>query len=778
MPDLFSDTQPATASATGRYAQVSPEAGLEKFDSLTYAVPAELAGLAVGDRVLVPLGRRRKMVGGYVLSLSDRTELAASRIKSIHGRDPAGASLPADLLELGQWISRYYCCPLGMVLSTMLPAAVKKGTGLVKKAYVELAEPLRQQELDQIAESFKLRGQQKKIIEKLLELTRADQAVMEVRALAGLAGARTRSAVLQLIEKGVLEESQRSQIKAVELEADEEASQSLTLNDEQNAAIDQLREALSRGFSTHLLLGVTGSGKTEVYIRVLESCVAAGRGAIVLVPEIALTPQTVRRFTSRFPKVAVLHSGLSAAQRHHQWSTIQSGQVQVVVGARSAIFAPIKNLGLIIVDEEHDHSYKQDQSPRYNARDVAVKRAQMSGALAILGSATPSLESYANAVHRKSYHLLKLTRRPTTQSLPGVEVVDMTQERGKRREYSGSASTHHLSIRLEKSLGQVFKEGGQAILLLNRRGYASFLACADSHCGWMKTCEHCDVAMVYHKDQKLPRGGLVKCHYCSYENLLPQTCPVCGKKVNYLGLGTQKIEEEITGKFPDIRMIRMDSDAMRRAEDYRQSFNAFRRGEVQLLVGTQMIAKGLDFPNVRLVGVVSADTALSFPDFRASERTFQLVCQVAGRCGRGDHPGRVIVQSYMPEHPAIQLAAKHDYQTFAADELALRKKMGLPPFQRMARIVVRDMDLSKAQGHADTLGRQLLASNESLKLGAAVHGPMPAPIARIGGYYRFEIQIIAEDATRIQKLLGRLREAGQLISDARCAVDVDPLSLL
>jgi len=763
---------------TGLYAQVALEQGLEKAGGLTYAVPPQIGDLRVGDRVMVPLGRRNKPVAGYVLSIQPTCDLDPAKVKPMVARDDRRPNLPDDLIELARWVSRYYCCPLGLVLATILPAAVKRGTGLVRRLYVDLHDPIAAASFTSIVQHHKLRGKQAEVLERAIELSLLGKLPVEAKSLADRAGARSISSIQQLVHKGLLKEVIKTEVRAHWSQQSVEAPGDLALNVDQRRALEAINTSLGHGFSCHLLLGVTGSGKTEVYVRAIEPVVAAGKQAIVLVPEIALTPQTVGRFIARFERVAVLHSGLTASQRHEQWNLIRQGWAQVVIGARSAVFAPVGDLGLLIVDEEHEASYKQDQAPRYHARDVAVKRAQMLGATVVLGSATPSLESYHNAVERRAYRLLRLPARATPQPLPRVEIVDLTQERRKRYQYTGSAGVHLLSLRLEKALHQTFDEGGQAILLLNRRGFANYIACPDHRCGWTKTCDHCDAMMVYHKEASLPGGGLVRCHYCSFENLLPRSCPVCGKKVAPFGLGTQRVEEEVRRKFPKISSARMDSDSMRTATDYQQTLDAFRNGETRLLLGTQMIAKGLDFPNVRLVGVITADTALSLPDFRSAERTFQLVCQVAGRSGRSDKPGFVIVQTFTPDHPAIQFAAHHEYEKFAQAELAHRRRAGLPPITRMARIVVRDAKLENASKEAATLGISLREANERLGAGSMIRGPFPAPIARIGGYHRQQIELVAQDAASVQRLLSSLREAGLLISDAQTAVDVDPVSLV
>ncbi len=800
MNGLFESKSPAGDVVA--YASVAPERGVDaSVDGLTYAVPRALADLAVGDRVIVPLGRGDKPVAGFITALSATPPTGAGkdfRVKPITQRDPRGLSLPGDLAELARWMAAYYCCPPGMVFATMLPAAVKHGTGSVKQTLVRPASVMESTELPRLS---KLQRAVLEAAQAHAQAGAAEGAWIELRALADLAGAKTTGPVRQLIDKGLLESIPADAVRSTPLNVDaddavnaqadipEVDGLTLELTAGQRATLEHLAGYLAgeigRGFGVHLLHGVTGSGKTEVYLRAIEQVRANGQatpaglgdagGAIVLVPEIALTPQTVRRFTARFgPRVAVLHSGLTASQRHEQWRRIRAGEATIVVGARSAIFAPLGDLRLIIVDEEHDTSYKQDQLPRYHARDVAIKRAQLRGIPVLLGSATPSLESYYNTRPEsgRGYHLLHLPDRVAGLKLPQVEIVDMARERQQR------GGVQLFSRRLEDALRQTVAAGGQAILLLNRRGYANYIACPDHRCGWMMGCDYCDTLMVYHKDASLPAGGLLRCHHCGAEQLLPRQCPVCGRKVSVFGLGTQRVEEQLAAALPGTPIARMDADTMRSGRDYQAVLSAFGRGDVRVLLGTQMIAKGLDFPNVRLVGVISADTAIHLPDFRAAERTFQLVAQVAGRAGRGEHGGRVIVQTFDPHQPAITLAARHDYPAFAAREIELRRQVGLPPITRMARIVVRDRDHVKAAQHARELAEHLQRINRDRKLEIHIRGPMPCPIARVAEHYRHEVQLLAPDAARLQRLMTVLRNARLLKSDNHTAVDVDPVMVL
>lgn len=778
-PSLFASDEPATAG----YVTVALERSIDAAGGgFSYAVPAALRGLAVGQRVTVPLGRGNKPSAGWVVEVSDVADPAVKRYKAVRALADDGPPLPGELVTLARWIAGYYCCPLGMVFGTMMPAAVKRSTGRRMRERVRAAG-------DADASVLKLSPLQ----HALHAAAAADGGWLDPRELADRAGAKTQGPVKQLVAKGLLETRRVAVVESdLDLRAQKEAAHADTpppLMESQRAAVEAVVERLHAGFGVHLLHGITGSGKTEVYLRVIAAMMDAEvgtasapaedtPGVIVLVPEIALTPQTVGRFIARFGEtVAVLHSGLTAAQRNAQWGRIRAGGAWIVVGARSAVFAPLPRVGLIVVDEEHESSYKQDQLPRYHARDVAVRRAQLAGCPVLLGSATPSLESFAHATAPPGggparYALHRLPDRVPGARLPEVEIVDLQRERQERK------GIHLLSRRLEALITSNRAAGGQAMLLLNRRGYANYIACPDHRCGWMMRCHHCDVTMVYHREQRLPSGGVVRCHHCQAEQLLERVCPESGHTTTVFGLGTQRVEEEIGRKFPGLSLARMDADTMRSAADYRRVLDAFGAGETDLLLGTQMIAKGLDVENVRLVGVVSADTALNLPDFRASERTFQLIAQVAGRAGRGRHRGRVVVQTFSPGDPAITRAAGHDFEGFAEAELESRASVGLPPAGRMTRIVLRDLDRVALQGRAGELARGLRSAVEALGVDVRVRGPAACAISRIADHHRVQIELMADGAAPIQRVLTALRNAGQLISDTHTAVDVDPVSLL
>ncbi len=524
------------------------------------------------------------------------------------------------------------------------------------------------------------------------------------------------------------------------------------------------------GFQPFLLYGITGSGKTELYLRAIEEVVRQGKEALILVPEISLTPQTIEAFRGRCGDLAVLHSHLHTAERGKHWRRIANGQVQVIVGARSAVFAPTRKLGLIVIDEEHETSFKQEKTPRYHGRDVAVMRARLENIPIILGSATPALESWHNA-EKGQYTLLTLPKRVADRPLPEVRLIDLRYDRHPDKR------PHGLSPTLEREMKKALDAGGQVILLLNRRGFATYLHCPA--CGHVEHCKFCDLSMTYHKERHL-----IMCHYCGYETKPPEKCPVCGTgQVLYQGMGTEKLQAEIQQKFPNASVERMDSDTMKRPGSHGKVLDAFRRGDIQILLGTQMIAKGLDFPNVTLVGVVNADVGLHHADFRASERTFQLLAQVAGRTGRGAQVGHVFVQTMQPDHPSIALAANHDYLTFAHEEMQVRQAHKYPPFQRMARLIVRSKDEKAGNEYADALAvafRSELdrrkAANEPADL--RLLGPAEAPVFRLKGYFRFHFQMQSASSAVLHQVLRAVLPTVRVPGGVELTVDIDPQDML
>ena len=529
--------------------------------------------------------------------------------------------------------------------------------------------------------------------------------------------------------------------------------------------------AAQKSSSTFLLHGVTGSGKTEIYLQALAHALEQGKGAIVLVPEISLTPQTVERFKARFSSgklqtlVAVLHSHLSAGERHDEWHKIRQGRARIVIGARSAIFAPVEPLGLIIVDEEHEQTYKQEEAPRYHARDVAVMRGQMENAVVVLGSATPSMESYANCKKGK-FTLLNLPERVDDQKMPHVRVVDMRQAMFKEK------GPPLFSPQLKEAITQRLERKEQTILFLNRRGYSTSLMCPK--CGYVAECPNCSVSLTYHRiEQKL------SCHICGHNAKVPNVCPneKCkNPAIRFAGTGTQKVEEVLAKLFPKARVKRMDADTMKKKDDYRHVLGDFRAGKIDILVGTQMIAKGLHFPNVTLVGIIYADSALHQPDFRAGERTFQLLTQVAGRAGRGDVEGEVFVQAFTPFHPAIQFARRHDFVGFYEQEIEFREQLKYPPASRVALLTLKGRNEEKVKFSADHLKRELEKKLKSLK-DLVIAGPAPAPLLRAENFYRYQIMLRTRSMSALSRELAVIVQSLTLPDDVTLAVDIDPVSL-
>jgi primosomal protein N' (replication factor Y) len=560
-------------------------------------------------------------------------------------------------------------------------------------------------------------------------------------------------------------------------------------NDPRDAgATQQISDAPRQSF-TFLLHGVTGSGKTEIYLQAIAHALEQGKGAIVLVPEISLTPQTVERFKARFSSgklqtlVAVLHSHLSAGERHDEWHKIRQGRARIVIGARSAIFAPVEPLGLIIVDEEHETSYKQEEAPRYHARDVAIMRGQMENAVVVLGSATPSLESYHNA-KRGKYTLLELPERVDNQKMPRVRVVDMRQAAAKEK------GAPIFSPQLKEAIHQRIEKGEQTILFLNRRGYSTSLQC--EKCGYVANCPNCSVSLTYHRIEKK-----IVCHICGFIDKVPKFCPneKCkNPAIRFSGTGTQRVEETLAKLFPNARVRRMDSDTMRRKDDYRKTLGDFRGGKIDILVGTQMIAKGLHFPNVTLVGIIHADSALHQPDFRAGERTFQLLTQVAGRAGRGDVEGEVFVQAFAPFHPAIQYARRHDYAGFYEQEIEFREQLKYPPASRVALLTLRGRNEDKVKFSAEHLRKVLASKVQSPKSKAAANemtldighstldlilsGPAAAPLARAEQFYRYQIMLRTRAMSKLSQMLAKIISTTALPEDVTLSVDIDPVNLI
>jgi primosomal protein N' (replication factor Y) len=742
-----------------------------------YRVPDELRGkLAAGQRVHAPFGAANRLVLGYCVRVESKLA-GKRRLKAVHDVADERPLLSPSMLKLTEWMADYYLCPWGQVLEAVVPAGVRAAAGTRITQFVRLPNHVAAR-LPQL----KLSTLQKKIVTFLANQEDA-VPLAQVAAAAGC----TLAPIHNLHKKGLLElESRRfdaqQSVPAVRLPSQEH----LQLNEDQRAALDAILAALhSRRHETLLIHGVTGSGKTEVYIQAIDEVIRFGRQAIVLVPEISLTPQTEARFRSRFGSVAVLHSHLRDAERRRHWEHIASGEISVVVGARSAIFAPVPNLGLVILDEEHESSFKQDSAPRYNARDVALQRTKAENVPLVLGSATPSLESWQRS-RTGEFRLLSMPRRVFNRPLPGVGTIDL------RTEFQDRRNRGAVSRQLRFAMGATLKEGGQIILLLNRRGFSTHIQCPS--CGMVMECPNCAIALTHHAS-----GQVALCHYCDYQVAAPTECPDCRfTGIHYRGLGTQRLEAEVKARFPDYRCLRMDTDTMQKPGSHEAALKQFHDGEVQILVGTQMIAKGLDFPNVTLVGVINADTALHIPDFRASERTFQLVTQVAGRTGRGDKGGRVLVQTFNPEHPAIQAAVKHDYEMFAAGELPPREEHGYPPFASLIRLVIRGPAERTTESFAEELAdrvREALAGDPAPDgSGAAdgadsvevadpaadtrVLGPAAAPISKLRGNYRFHIQVHGPDGAQLRRAVRDAADRLKAPEGVQWIADVDPIDML
>ena len=719
-----------------------------------YLVPTKLMGqLTPGLRVMVPLGKGDRETLGYCIAV-ERKEVPSRRLKELLGIVDEQRLLSDKMLQLTRWIADYYLCPQGQVLEAVLPAGVRDhaGTRLTSVLYVcnsQLATP-------------PLTTKQRHVFEVLLhsevpltatELMRAAKCSMvPIQHLKRLGLFRVRT-----------ERRQRAAIDDTPVPRQEPH----TLNPSQQRCLDTIRETLRRNeYATFLLHGVTGSGKTEVYIRAIDDVVQSGRQAVVLVPEISLTPQTVGRFRARFDHVAVLHSHLTDAERHREWQRIASGTVQVVVGARSAVFAPLPQLGLIIIDEEHENSFKQDTAPRYHARDVARRRAEEENVPLLLGSATPSLESWHRAQGTHEYRLLSMPYRVRNLPLPHVSTIDLRS--ADRSGHTRGAIHRHLHAAIAESLDH----GGQVILMLNRRGFSTHIQCPA--CGEVVKCPDCDVTLTHHRT-----ADVAICHYCDHQITAPAKCPNCAfPGIHYSGYGTQKLEQEIRQRFPEVPMLRMDTDTMQGHGAHERALTQFREGKVRILLGTQMIAKGLDFPNVTLVGVVSADTALHLPDFRSSERTFHLITQVAGRTGRGERGGQVIVQTFNPDHAAIMAATKHDYHAFINSELPVRKLFGYPPYTKMARFVVRGPNELTTLEFAKYMAASLKQHATEISLQCRILGPAPAPFAKLRGNFRFHIHIHTMEPERMKTVIRLATHGLKPPSDTLWIVDIDPLDML
>jgi primosomal protein N' (replication factor Y) len=809
-----------------RYAEVSVNSPAAQRRTFSYSIPPDL-NIRPGQAVWIPFGER--LLQGVVMELTGYPAVEETRdILDVIEPDPV---LSPEQIKLAYWISRYYLTPLFDAVSLMLPpgyerkavtfvrTTVADDTDLSsytsekalfveyllregrtsqkilekqfgqKKAQrlvswlVKSGHGVREYELEPVKARPKLdsyvrltlgtvesektlielqntpRAQKQTALYKFLKEKGEPVLISEALRLTGC----TRSTLDTLIKKGLVIVEQVEVRRDPLSDSAVNLSFPLTLTGDQETAFSTIRESLSRGNKPRpdifLLHGVTGSGKTEIYLQSLAEVVSHGKRGIVLVPEISLTPQTIERFASRFPgRVAILHSQLSLGERYDEWRRIREGQADVVIGPRSAVFAPQPDLGLLILDEEHEWTYKQQDNPRYHARDAAIKLAELSGATVILGSATPDVESYYHAKNG-DYQLLELPGRVTPYEntpLPGVEIIDLRDElkSGNRSMFSRSMTS---------AINRALAGNEQVILFLNRRGAATYIQCRD--CGFVLRCRRCDVPLTYHLDE-----DMLVCHQCNYRTRVPGTCPNCGsKRIKFLGVGTQKLEEEARAAFPGARLLRWDSDTTGRRDSHRRILEKFKKHEADILIGTQMITKGLDLPQVTLVGVISSDTALNLPDFRAGERTFQLLTQVAGRAGRGPLGGQVIIQTYSPDHYAIQAAARHDYQGLYSREIEYRRQLRYPPFSQLASMIFSHRNENACQKEAERLKRLI---NNEINMrgisGMSIIGPAPAFIHRLRGRYRWQIVLRGNDLSEF---------LGVIPIPQRWAIDIDPVGL-
>ena len=728
---------------------------------LDYAVPEGLIDrVRVGSRVRVPF--RDKSALATVVAVLEQSEAKGIRpIEALVGETPL---LSEQLLELARWISAYYCCPIERVMHSLLPQVIRRAEiGWKKQLFVHPGRKIDNEELEKLQKRAPRQAELLEAISRLEAPIRASQLLRQTSL--------DNQTLRALVKRDLVELRQEAVVRDPHAGEQFIATSNLILNQEQTHALKEITQALDSLETSRpiLLHGVTGSGKTEIYLQAIRAALDRGRTAIVLVPEISLAPQTVERFKGRFADVqdavAVLHSHLSEGERHDEWHKIHSGRARIVIGARSAIFAPLKNLGLIVVDEEHETTYKQEEAPRYHARDVAVVRAKIEKCVAVLGSATPSLESYHNASAGK-YRLATLTQRIDEKQMPLMRVVDLRQERRKEK------AAAILSEKLCAAIADRLEKREQTILFLNRRGFSTSLLC--SNCGEARNCPNCSVALTFHRHPAV--AGRLSCHLCGHTAAVPKKCPACGKDaLIYAGFGTEKVESTVSQIFPKAMVRRMDADSMTRKEAYRETLRNFRTGKIDILVGTQMIAKGLHFPNVTLVGIINADLALHLPDFRAGERTFQLLTQVAGRAGRGETPGEVFVQTYTPFSPSIQFARHHDFAGYFQQELEFRERCDFPPFKHAILITVRSAHEGRAKLSAETLQRRL---KEALPQEFILGDATPAPLEKLQGQFRFHILIRGEAVMRLSRLVRETTDKLPFPEDVTVTVDVDPYQLL
>lgn len=825
---------PTSNLAVPLYAQVAFPVHLSK--TFTYRLPSTIQQLArVGSRVVARLGA--KPLTGYIVALLPRlrsgTSLVESEIKEIQELLDIDPPLTAEVLEITRWVADYYAAPWGEVMRAALPAGVNAtveqmvsittrgrealsafeinslnsvrsgalrllategefelGAFCLRIGAAKTPHWLRELETQNLIQrsyrtrSTATRAKRRKAVrlidspaatenkratpaqQRAIEFLRTHQNTMAVSELIRSADV-SGSVVRALVKRGVVEEFEEDVRRDPLSRAELPETQIFNLTNAQSDALRSIEKRLrEKVFATLLLHGVTGSGKTEVYIRAMQAALDQNRGAMMLVPEIALTPILSRRLRAHFGgQIAIFHSSLSKGERFDEWSRLRSGEARVVLGTRSAVFAPVQNLGVIIIDEEQDSSYRQEESPFYHARDTAIVRAQKESAVIVLGSATPSLESFHHARGGK-YEYLHLPERVANRAMARAEMIDMREVFARRKKPA------IFSDELLKAIAETQARGEQTIILLNRRGYSSFILCRS--CGESINCPNCDVTLTYHQTDRT-----LVCHYCNHHQRAPSQCPTCASKyIYYVGEGTEQIEELLRKRFPTMRIGRIDRDTKSRRHQFEKTLIDFGKGELDLLVGTQMLAKGHDFPNVTLVGVVSVDAGLALPDFRAAERAFQLITQVAGRAGRGDLPGRVLIQTYHPDHYALRHACAQDYQGFYDEEIRHRRNHGYPPFVALALLLVRHKDAARAHATAQALRQALVAANGDHA--CRILGPAPAPFARLRGEHRVQLLIKSRSRKQMRAVIdAAVQTVEKAGNDLRSVtVEIDPVSMM
>ncbi|HKV33509.1 MAG TPA: primosomal protein N' [Pyrinomonadaceae bacterium] len=728
--------------------------------TFTYRLTPEQAVQAKpGARIMVPFGR--KMRTGYIVALRDELpadlDLDESEIKEAERLvDEIPVSTP-EILQLAKWVAEYYASPLGEVIKATLPPGInprpQTARASVVKAKLRRFVRLTNGRVEKMAE--KVTEKQQQLLSTLQQ--RGPLPLKELSA----------ATVSSLVKKGLVEIFDEAVRRDPLANSASFPVEDFTLTAAQSSVLEEIRKQVeTETYGAFLLHGVTGSGKTEIYIRAMRAALERGRSAMMLVPEIALTPVFSQRLRSHFgDRVAIFHSSLQRGERFDEWTRVKNGDARVVIGTRSAVFAPVQNLGLIVVDEEHESTYRQQKSPYYNARDTAIVRAQKESATVVLGSATPSLESFHNAQAGK-YRLLTLPERIAARPMATARIVDMRSvfvRHGKPRVFSDQ---------LLEAIQETHDRGEQSIILLNRRGYSSFILCRS--CGETIQCPNCDVTLTYHRSERV-----IVCHYCNHRKGVPKTCPSCGKKyIYYVGEGTEQLEEMLTQLFPALRVARIDRDTTARRRVFEQSLSDFSEGKIDTLVGTQMLAKGHDFPNVTLVGVVSVDAGLALPDFRSAERTFQLITQVAGRAGRGDRPGRVLIQTYHPYHYALRHACAQDYEGFYNEEIHYRQNHSYPPFVALASLLVHGPDLGRVRTDSLELRKQLDAANEGRK--CRILGPAPAPLSRLKGEHRFQLLLKSRSRRNLREVADAALKiaAGNGVNLRSVNLEIDPVSIM